>query len=255
MVGVPDFWERLARAQHTTLMLDYDGTLAPFQVDRHAAHPLPGVVEALHAIQELPDTLLALVSGRPVAEIERFVGENTFVIAGTHGYELHLPGTGLRQHTLDAPLSALLDAAGEEATLVVGPHWTERKIATVAAHVRQLSPEEAELAIELLAERWVTLTNEFTEVRRFNGGIEMRVRGRDKGSVVRELLALGPEDAFAVYIGDDETDEDAFRALPADDIGIKVGDAGTVTAARGRLASCEMVREFLWNWVQLRRDT
>lgn len=253
MTGVPDFWARRDRAGHAVLMLDYDGTLAPFQVDRFAAYPLPGVVDALHAINELPDTRLALVSGRPVAEVERFVGANTFIIAGTHGFELYLPGTGLQQHALDAPLSAVLDTAAEEAALVVGPNWTERKIATVAAHTRHLSADEAETALETLAERWVTLTTEFTEVRRFNGGIEMRVRGRDKGSVVRELLALGPNDAFAVYIGDDETDEDAFRALPADGIGIKVGAAGTASAARGRLASCEMVRELLWDWVQPRR--
>jgi trehalose-phosphatase len=234
-------------------MLDYDGTLAPFQVDRFAAFPLPGVVDALHAINTLPDTRLALISGRPVAEVERFVGASSFIIAGTHGFELYLPGMGLQQHALDASLNDVLDTAAEEATLVVGPNWTERKVATVAAHTRQLSPEEAELALETLAERWVTLTTPLTEVRRFNGGLEMRVRGRDKGSVVRELLALGPEDAFAVYIGDDETDEDAFRALPADGIGIRVGAAGVASAARGRLASCETVRELLWDWAQPRR--
>jgi trehalose-phosphatase len=236
------------------LMLDYDGTLAPFQVDRHTAKPLPGVIDALLAIQAQPNTLLALISGRPVAEIDRLVGADRFMIAGTHGFELFQPGSGLTQHPLELTEQAILDAAEEEAARLLGPEWVERKIATVAAHVRHLPAIEAELVVETLAERWIALTNERTEVRRFNGGVEIRVRGRDKGSVVRELLAMAPPDTLAVYIGDDDTDEDAFRALPDGGIGIKVGNTEAATAAEGRMASCESVRQFLWNWNQLRQS-
>jgi trehalose-phosphatase len=252
---VPDFWPRVARSRYVVLMLDYDGTLAPFRVDRHTARPLPGVIDTLLAIQAQPNTLLALISGRPVAEIDLLVGADRFMIAGTHGFELFQPGSGLTQHALELSERAILDVAEEQAACILGPQWTERKIATVAAHVRHLPAIEAERVVESLAERWIALTNERTEVRRFNGGVEIRVRGRDKGSVVRELLAMAPPDALAVYIGDDDTDEDAFKALPDGGIGIKVGNAGAATAAQGRMASCETVRQFLWDWNHLRQST
>jgi trehalose-6-phosphatase len=66
-----------------------------------------------------------------------------------------------------------------------------------------------------------------------------------------ELLNMQPESCAAVYVGDDETDEDAFAALQGRGIGIKVGDASWPTAARGFLADCRAVVGFLRTWVSL----
>ena len=65
--GIPGFWERIGSIPNVALMLDYDGTLAPFHVDRLKAVPVDGVVEALQDIRNRTDTFVALVSGRPIA--------------------------------------------------------------------------------------------------------------------------------------------------------------------------------------------
>ena len=69
VAGVIDFWEQVCVAQHVSLFLDFDGTLAPFQADRLQAFPLPGTVAALDRIIDSDLASVAIVSGRPISEI------------------------------------------------------------------------------------------------------------------------------------------------------------------------------------------
>lgn len=89
------------------------------------------------------------------------------------------------------------------------------------------------------------------ECRRFNGGVELRAVGRNKGDALRELLSGQPADSFCVYVGDDETDEDAFRTIADRGIGIKVGDFQAGTAASGYLPDCAAVKTFLEKWLSV----
>jgi trehalose 6-phosphate phosphatase len=92
------------------------------------------------------------------------------------------------------------------------------------------------------------------EFRPFNGGLELRAAGSTKGTAIEELLALAPAGSLPVYIGDDDTDEDAFAVLEGRGIGIKVGPLDAVTRASGRLPDCEAVRQLLLDWPVRRRD-
>lgn len=247
--GVPHFWDRVHSADTTLILLDYDGTLAPFHPDRFQAVPLPGIPETLEALHRPPEQVVALVSGRPVDEVLTLLDREGFAVAGTHGFELYVPGQPLEAWDLSDRQSQGLEQAEAIANDIAGSHLTERKIATVAVHTRPLSEERATALEATIRQAFEPLADgDQLELRAFNGGLELRAAGRDKGAAVKELIErFGPAD-LTVYIGDDDTDEDAFRALPANGIGIKVGTSGHQTAAEGRLESSQAVRALLQDW-------
>ena len=255
-VGIPGFWEKIRSAKSVALLLDYDGTLAPFHVDRLKAVPLEGVVDALEDIQTLTDTHVALVSGRPIAEILALMPDPGVTIIGTHGYEVRAAGENIRAIDVDEAQQTLLDLAAKDASDIVGLSRTERKFATVAAHFRGLDDETARQVERSLLDRWLSYADlSVVEVRHFNGGLEMRALGRHKGLAVQEYLATCPDGTLAVYLGDDETDEDAFEVLRRDGgYGIRVGEKSETTAAQGSLSSCDDVLRFLQKWIQERRS-
>jgi trehalose-phosphatase len=255
-VGIPTFWDDLASANETALLLDYDGTLAPFHVDRMAARPLPGIVDAFSQVADLPHTFLAIISGRPVDELLTLLEARDIQIAGSHGYERFTPGVGTRSAKLRDGQHDVLAEAERTARRTLPAEHVERKIGSVAVHLRGYSQVEADRFAQRILEQWQLINQPgLSEIRLFNGGIELRATGRHKGIVVQELLDELPSDTFAVYIGDDETDEDAFRVLKRHGIGIRVGEPDFPTAASGRLASCEAVRQFLCSWIEIRSTT
>jgi trehalose-phosphatase len=248
--GVPDFWQRLREAPHAFLGLDYDGTLAPFRVDPMTAVPLPGVPGILRDLSARPDTTVAVISGRPVGEVVRLLGDLPVVVVGGHGMEQRDSDGAIRAHEPDALQMRGLHAAQRQAAESMGGGRLEVKKASCAVHTRGLAREEAEAVEERVASGWETLApSHRLECLRFDGGVEVRCLGRDKGSSLEELLT-GP-DALAVYVGDDVTDEDAFRRIAGQGIGIRVGGSLEQSAATGRLADCESVREFLDAWRSL----
>ncbi len=247
--GIPDFWHRIATAQVISLFLDFDGTLAPFHPDRMMAYPLPGTLDAIRAISAQPGTTVAIVSGRPIAEIVALAGDLGVTISGAHGYELLVPNGGREVVAIPAEQGVLLDAAYRQAVEIFPPERVERKAASVAAHVRGLDPVAAAEAVERLERRWRAAgSGSLVEYRPFNGGLELRAVGRTKGTVIEEMLSSAPPNALPIYVGDDDTDEDAFQVLAGRGIGIKVGPADAVTLATGRLPDCEAVRDALLYW-------
>lgn len=252
VTGLPEFWQRVGAADHAILLLDYDGTLAPFHPDRMQAKPLDGILPVLEQLIQLDNTTTALVSGRPVHEIQQLTGLDSLIIAGTHGFEIYRPGAGITQMLPEDDTQQRLDSIEGIANNIVGPELAERKIATVALHTRKLEPMAATQAQQDFRELVAPLVGDELEVRDFNGGVEVRIPARDKGVALQEILDELPPAGLVVYIGDDDTDEDAFRALPAHGIGIKVGSPGSPTAASGRLTDCDDVLRFLTNWIATR---
>jgi trehalose-phosphatase len=251
--GVPDFWTRIASARHVSLFLDYDGTLAPFHVDRMLAVPLPGTIEAIQAIRDGADTDVMIVSGRPVAEILALLGNLDLIIVGSHGYEVFRPDGSQHVANISPEQATILDRVYEEALGIFDPDRLERKAASVAAHFRGLDPQKvAEIETRLDA-RWRAIgSGPLVEYRPFNGGLELRAIGRTKGTVISEMLEIAPKDTLPVYIGDDETDEDAFGVLVGLGIGIKVGPMEAVTKADGRLPDSKAVLRLLRDWCTAR---
>jgi len=246
---VPDFWRRLRLSKRKFLALDYDGTLAPFHPDPMQALPLPEIPELIQKLSERTDTTLAIISGRPLKEILELLGDLAVVVVGSHGREMKksdgsvtvMEPTEKQRAGLEAALHLAIQESFEE--------HLEKKIGSIALHTRPLSPHRAGEIENIASAKWSVLAQKYDlECMGFNGGVEVRCTGRNKGDVLAELLDLQPSGTFSVYIGDDLTDEDGFREIKGRGIGIKVGESTTPTAASGFLASCEEVRDFLRAW-------
>jgi trehalose 6-phosphate phosphatase len=232
-------------------MLDYDGTLAPFKVVREAARPRAGSVRLLRAIAASPATTVAIVSGRPILELQELLGPLDAVLVGEHGWEV-LPPDGRRVLHPLSPADALRFESASRAAIDRGYNGRlERKRTSLVLHTRGLPPDQAAAAEKECEEVWMRLgLGGDLRIARVNGGIELRAQGRDKGTAVRELIEMATPGSLPVYLGDDETDEDAFREIGDRGFSIRIGDRSARTEARGRLGSVSEVREFLRRWLR-----
>ena len=246
------FFERLRDAPARALVLDYDGTLAPFRERRESALPYPGVREMLHAIQAAGETLLVLVSGRPAESLEGLIGlSRAPEVWGSHGRERSRDGrreTGGELPEADRRVLSVLAGwiAGE-----AGESALERKPFGVAVHWRDRAPLDAVRLRQRAIERFRSATaGTDLEVLEFEGGVEVRPRGDHKGAVIERLLEEFPRGAAVAYLGDDQTDEDAFAALAGKGLSVLVRKALRPTAADLWLKPPEELLEFLRRWLE-----
>lgn len=256
MSGIPaPLWRRVALAPHRVLMLDYDGTLAPFTADRDQARPLPESVDVLRRIGAGAHTTLAVVSGRPLRELEQLVGDLPAVLVGEHGWETRTPRDGIVQHPLAPELAAILDEAERRARALGWNERIERKRAAVVLHTRTLQGDLGDSLRQRCAFVWLALTRTGrVSVDEIDGGLELRAREHHKGTVVNDLRARAPAGSLGVFVGDDRTDEDAFSAVQAWGFGVRVGPASRPSLAIGRLTSLRDVPQFLERWLEVARD-
>ncbi len=205
---------------------DYDGVLAPLVGDPSAAVPLPGVAEALARLAAADGVTVALVSGRGVADLQATSGlSGPYRWVGSHGEEFDGPLVGELADRRDALAQMLAPVVNG----VPGARL-EVKPASVAVHVRQVQDRPAAAA---LLEQARTLVDSSLTLKPGKEVLEIAVTDADKGTALRRLVAdLGA--AAAMYLGDDVTDEDGFRALGPDGLTVKIGDGET--AARYRVA-------------------
>jgi trehalose-phosphatase len=248
--GLPEaFWATVSAQATRVLMLDYDGTLAPFHVDRHAARPLAASTRALRQIARLAGTRLAVVSGRPVSELAALLLPVAPTLVGEHGWESH-DETGFHQH----PLPEAQAAALARAAFAVADRLGERlelKRTAIALHTRGLSEDAGRALIEHCEAAWRAEAEAgLLRSHAMNGGFELRAIGHDKGSAVDELLHRAGPGAWGVFVGDDTTDEDAFRALAGRGYGIRVGAVSGESHADAGLADCRAVAAFLETWLE-----
>ncbi len=250
--GIPDFWDIVRSASHRCLVLDYDGTIAEFQVDRMSARPLPGVVDLLIQIRDRTDTYLAMMTGRPISELLTLMGDLLLPISGSQGTEFRTPDGTAQTHVLSDEQEELLALAEADARALTSAGRIERKISSVGLHTRGVDPETARREEEAACRVWTRAAEGHNlECTRFKGGVELRLLGIDKGTALSTLLRDRPADSLCVYIGDDLTDEDAFRILKDHGHGIKVGGPEDPTEALGRLADPAAVKEFLETWLSI----
>ena len=245
-----NFWPRLRRAARPLLMLDYDGTLAPFRVARDEAVPYPGVRERLRALQSESTTRLVIISGRTVADLLPLLGlEPHPEIWGCHGWERLLPSGECRLGTLPAPAREALERAADWITGAGLEARSERKPVSLTLHWRGLERGKAEALRRGAVAAWTPLAAAAgLELHGFDGGLELRHPGRDKGSAVREILSETPVASAIAYLGDDWTDEDAFRALAGRGLGVLVRGSRRQSAADLWLRPPDELLEFLDSW-------
>jgi trehalose-phosphatase len=245
------FMARVRSAPARVLMLDYDGTLAPFQVDPSRATPYPGVVPLLDGIMDAGCTRLVIVSGRWTQDLIPLLGLKRLPeLWGSHGWERLQAGGDYDAPRIRPQALAPLATADEWiARIEACGARVERKPAGIAFHWRGLPDPRIAQIRGLLFDQWPDLarTHELTW-HDFDGGIELRVAGRDKGDVVRTLAAEAGPGAALAYLGDDLTDEDAFRAMPEHGAAVLVRAQLRPTAANLWLRPPAELLDFLRRW-------
>ncbi len=247
-------WDRVSHARGRMLILDYDGTLAPFVVNRREAFPLDGIRETLCAIRDETETQLAILTGRPIRQILGLLGDLGIPVAGSQGTEFRYPDG--RWFTLlpSAAQRARLIQAEREALSLAPPERVERKPASVALHTRGVPAAEALAAEKSICRLWSENSTEIgLRCRPFLGGVELRLEEITKGTAIIALLDGCSDADLVVYVGDDETDEDAFRALKGRGVAIRVGETGTPTCADAMLRDVADVRWFIRRWLDVER--
>ena len=212
-----EFFEALKGAPRSFLFLDYDGTLAPFRVDRFTARPWTGVRELLKLIQQQGRTRMTMITGRPAQEIRPLLGlEPPLEVWGLHGAE-RIYANG-RRELEEAPAQTQAKLEELRATLrrdSLGGLF-EDKANGVVMHWRGASPARAkqiERRTRALFEPMAQMDG--LMLLDFESGLELRA-GRDKGGAVKAILEEARVEGFqgpAAFLGDDLTDEAAFAVM------------------------------------------
>lgn len=237
-----ELWERL-RARPLLVGLDYDGTLSLIVERPEDAHLAPGMRAALERVAARHP--LAVVSGRDLADLRRRVGVEGAFYAGSHGFEIATPPGAPAAPSPGAPFLPALDAAEaalRRALAAIPGTQVERKRYAIAAHYRRAGAEQ-EPAVRTAVE-----AARQPGLRLGAGKMVFELRPDvdwHKGAAFRWLRDAVARDALPMFVGDDVTDEDAFRLLRDEGVGVLVASVERPTAARWRLADLAAVRLFL----------
>jgi trehalose-phosphatase len=249
-VAPAGFAERVAAAARILLFLDFDGTLAPIASDPEDA-ALPGATRtALVSLSADENIKLVFISGRKLEDLERRVGVAGAIYAGNHGFEIEGPGIAYLHPESDfaRPLIQSLESALRSLLTGVPGALVENKGLTLSVHYRRV-PVDDFPAVARAVQAVSAAYGDSMEQTMGRKIFEFRPRvGWHKGAAaawIRERV--GTPDALPIYIGDDRTDEDAFRALDGA-VTIHAGESQH-TAAAYRLNGPQAVREFL-EWLR-----
>jgi trehalose-phosphatase len=247
-----EFFRSLSSAGRSALVLDFDGTLAPFEIDPTTVRPWPGILELLQQIQDSSRTNLAIITGRQAQEVSQLLPLRIpFDIWGLHGAErLHPDGKLERDELPLQDTQALIDARAllQSIQLPQGIR-IENKWNAIVLHWRGISRRLSQ-AVSEYAECVLLpfASNSSLQIFPFDCGIELR-SGHNKGDAVRTLLDELPGDAPVAYLGDDATDEDAFQALLGRGLCVLVRPQWRPSHAHLWLRAPAQLRCFLTAWL------
>jgi len=247
------FFRKVALADQRVLIVDYDGTIAPFSSDRHRAFPYPAVPPLLHRIREKCRTRLIMISGRSAHSVVQLLGLNPPPeVWGIHGLERLRPdGQYQGPEVSDHALEALVQAESRLESLELS-HLLDVRPGAVGVHWRGLQPSET---LEVRAKAYSVLTSLAVEsgliVADFDGGVEIRLRSANTGDAVRTILSEIHENVPVAYLGDDTSDENAFRVLNGRGLTALVRPKHRFTAAQLWLRPPDELVGFLHEWIHV----
>lgn len=240
----------LKRAAKVLLLLDYDGTLVPIAEKPELALLPENTRSLLRQLSDHPRVILGVVSGRSLSEIKELVNLEGIIYAGNHGLEMDL----LAGHYIFPEAKGFLSQMRELKEILSRclPDFPgsllEDKGLLLSLHYRKLAPNKVPVLKKVL-KRVMVAHGQGLEIAEGKKVWEIRPRiACNKGSAVLtilESLSSSEPEPLPIYLGDDRTDEDAFRALADKGITIRVGDGLSPTLAHSYLTEQKEVMEFL----------
>jgi trehalose-phosphatase len=233
-------------------MLDYDGTLAPFVQDRNKAYPYPKAAEIVNRILVDNSCRVIIVSGRTIDDLLNLINfESMPEIWGSHGYEKQLSdGTRLTE-TVSAEVKDTIRCYVEALRTAGLDKFCEKKSFGIAVHWRGCSTgqiNQIKTKVDQIASK---IHNHSVNVADFDGGKEIRINGIDKGTAVNKIMSTAMSGSVCAYLGDDLTDEDAFRQMGDKGLKVLVRDKPRATLADIQLTPPGELVWFLGKWREL----
>lgn len=253
------------------VFLDYDGTLTPIVSNPDDAKITDEMREVVRQVSERYST--AIITGRGIDKIRSFVQLDSVYYAGSHGFDIRAPGNKVVHQVASEYLPALAGFAAEASKAVAGIEGAlvEDNRFSVSVHYRNVQ-EEVRPRVEEAVDKLIARPEFATKLQKRQGKMVWEIRPAlhwHKGQAVLWLLkevwgvappeeGKGSSSVIPVYIGDDWTDEDAFKALRA------FPDAATVfvrppgqerqTAAEYFLETPSDVRAFLTQLLAIHKE-
>jgi len=253
-------WEniraKIQRAQTLFLFLDYDGTLTPIVSKPELALCPFEVKRHLEKLRDLPGVYLAIISGRSLEDLRRKVGVSGIIYVGNHGLEIENPGGRHKKvlspaktrelkritRNLRDSLKEIPEILFEEKGPILSVHYRNVPQKFVA-RIHQLMEEE----LQPWRDGWNISTGKM--VWEICPKVDFH-----KGKAVREILNTFPSQGLLpIYLGDDQTDEDAFRVLEGQGISVFIGPDTNPSKADFFLQNPKEVQAFLVRCQEVRR--
>jgi trehalose-phosphatase len=225
-------------ARHLLLLCDFDGTLSPFDPDPRAVRLGDGMARVLGSLASRPDCTLGVISGRRLQDVrDRVTVPGELYIAGFHGLEIHAPGEAFLHPDASAAAATLQAIAEAVRPRIAGLPgvFVEDKDLSIALHYREAEPAVRVVAQSAFMDA-ARAEIDAGRLRLLPGSCVLELlpsTGWHKGHAlewIRQRIQRVHGPTFTIYIGDDVTDEDAFRAVGSD--GLTIGASDRVSGAQ-----------------------
>ena len=235
------------------LLLDYDGTLTPIVQTPSKAIIHKDTKGLLEKLSRSPYCKIGIISGRKLEDIKNIVGIDNIIYAGNHGLEIQGPKIKFESQVSPRLKSIMRNVATDmkkQLSSIKGA-LVEDKGLTLSVHYRLVSKKDM-LAFEKIVSKIINpyIVGDKIKVNPGKKVYEIKSPVKwDKGKVVlwflaRQQFILGEKNVLPIYIGDDITDEDAFKALKRKGLTVFVGKPGN-SKADYYLKNTEEVTKFL----------
>ncbi len=253
-------WEnihaKIRRARDLFLFLDYDGTLTPI-VSRPELALCPSEVKTnLERLRDLPGVHIAIVSGRFLEDVRKKVGVSGIIYIGNHGLEIENPAGRYKKILVPGRKKELkrITQNLQNSLKEIPGILFEEKGPILSVHYRNVPRESSAQVCQAVKAELQQWKNHW---RTAPGKMVLEIRPKtdfNKGTAVRELMKIFPSpELFSIYLGDDQTDEDAFRVMKGRGISVYVGPGASRSEADFFLENPKEVQEFLFQCQEARR--
>jgi trehalose-phosphatase len=250
-INVDDFFKQLEKSKASLLIVDFDGTLAPFSINRMEVKIYPEVLPLIHQLIINPKVKVIIVSGRALEDLKVLLPFYQEVeVWGSHGVEHKNFKVKTHEEFFKNPNTYEILENIKKMCCCEVPEYCEIKPYGVALHWRGLNENEQRSLKERFFPEWENIIrNSDLEIHFFNGGMEVRPGGRNKGNAVLEIIKETSPDIPMAYLGDDSTDEQAFEALGDRGLSVLVNNRPQDSHADVQITPPHELRAFLNRWL------